>query len=364
MSILDRYILRFFLGFFFLALSICLCIVLVIPFVEELDTIIANRVPFKVMFLYLLYSVPTVFVQVIPMVVLLAILLALIGLNRHQELLAMQASGIGLPRLLVFVMVLICGIAAVTWYIDENICPYTFQQSKFIKTELMERKPPVPYLRKEQLWIRCEPHSLLSIGLIHRTGTRLLQVTWIKLSADETRITDRLDANDLLWNQAEQKWFVTTGSLRQFNESGDLIGETVVNNFPIEFPFQPTDLKQFAFHPSEFNTQQLKQYVEFIRASGLNANDYLVDFYLKYTNFISPIILALLGIAYGTILAPKTATKRFAIAILLAIGYYLSLLLMRHLGRAGVIYPFFSAMVVPLTFLLWSLYRIYRNSYS
>lgn len=380
MSILDRYIVRFFIGFFFLALSVCLFIVLIIPFVEELDTIIANKVAFTIMVSYLLYSVPTVFVQVIPMVVLLAILLTLIGLNRHQELLAMQANGISLYRLMFFLFLVVCGIAIVSWLIEENLSPVALQQAKLIRTYQINKSQMVPYLREGQMWIRgtstsestngrigeSTGHTLFSLGFVNRTGTLLSHVTLLELSADETKILRRLEAIELRWEQNSSKanWIAVSGIDRRFNESNDLVSEQNISNLPVSFPMQPNELQQFSRDPSEFNTQQLKQYVELVRASGLNVKDYLVDYYLKYTNFLSPIILALVGIAYGTVLAPKTATKRFTAAIILAISYYILLFFMRNLGRSGVVPAVVSAFFIPILFFWGSLWRIYRNNYN
>jgi LPS export ABC transporter permease LptG len=366
MTILDRYIIRAFIGFLLLALSVCVFIVLIIPFVEELDTIITNKVAFSVMVKYLLYSSPTVFVQVLPMVTLLAVLLSLIGLNRHQELLAMQANGISLYRLMLFLFIVVCGIALFAWVIEENISPATLQQAKLIKTYQINKSPMVPYLQKDQMWIRGEPHLLFSLGIVNRSGTLLSQVTLIELSPDETKIMRRLEAAELRWTQTTvpATWVAVNGIDRTFNASGDMVNEQTFSNLPISFPMQPQELQQFSRDPSEFNTQQLKQYVDLVRTSGLNFKDYLVDYYLKYTNFLSPLILALVGIAYGTVLAPRTATRRFAVAIILAIGYYILLFFMRNLGRSEVVPALVSAFLVPLCFFIWCLWRIYRNNYS
>lgn len=366
MTILDRYIIRAFIGFLLLALSVCLFIVLIIPFVEELDTIIANKVAFSVMIKYLLYSSPTVFVQVIPMVTLLAVLLSLIGLNRHQELLAMQANGISLYRLMFFLILVVCGIAAFAWVIEENIGPATLQQAKLIKTYQINKSPIVPYLQEDQMWIRGEPHLLFSLGIVNRAGTVLSQVTLLELSPDETKIIRRLEAAELRWIQTQPlaTWVAVNGIDRTFNTSGNLVSEQKFSNLPVSFPMKPHELQQFSRDPSEFNTQQLKQYVELVRTSGLNIKDYLVDYYLKYANLLSPLILALVGIAYGTVLAPRTATKRFAVAIVLAIVYYILLLLLRNMGRSGVVPAGVSAFLVPISFFIWCLWRIYRNNYS
>jgi LPS export ABC transporter permease LptG len=366
MTILDRYIIRAFIGFLLMALSVCLFIVLIIPFVEELDAIIANKVAFSVMAKYLLYSSPTVFVQVIPMVTLLAVILSLIGLNRHQELLAMQANGISLYRLMFFLFLVVCGIAVFAWVIEENISPATLQQAKLIKTYQINKSPIVPYLQEDQMWVRGEPHLLFSLGIVNRAGTLLSQVTLLELSADETKISRRLEATELRWSQnpSPGTWVAVNGIDRSFNPSGDMVSERQFSNLPVSFPMQPHELQQFSRDPSEFNTQQLKQYVDLVRSSGLNIKDYLVDYYLKYTNFLSPLILALVGIAYGTVLAPRTSTKRFAAAIVFAIGYYILLFFMRNLGRSGVVPAVVSAFLVPLCFLIWCLWRIYRNNYS
>lgn len=363
MSILDKYIIRFFLSFFTLSLFICLFIILIIPFVEELDSIIANRVPISVMMTYLLYSVPTVFVEIIPMVVLLAMLLALISLNRHQELLAMLSNGIGLYRLTVFLLIVVLGIATFTWLIQENVVPATVFQAKMIKTNQIDRKPTTSFLQEEQMWIRSDPHLIYSVGLVSRTGTRLFQVTILELSADEQRVLRRLDINELQWSK-NKAWVAVTGLERRFDEAGWLMRELPLTNLPIAFSVRPQDLQRFSRQPEELNTEQLKQYIELVRRSGLDVKDYLTDYYLKYVHFVAPIILALLGIAYGATLAPRTATKGFAQAILLAILFYLVQFFVRNLGRAGVLPAIMSAWLVPLAFTGWSLWRIHRNIYG
>ena len=63
---------------------------MVIDIFNNLDEFLKHGNSLRVIVFYYLYSLPTIFVQVVPVAVLVAVLYMLGNLNRHNEILALE----------------------------------------------------------------------------------------------------------------------------------------------------------------------------------------------------------------------------------------------------------------------------------
>src|SRR5581483_5046176 len=99
MRLLDRYLLRELL----IPLGYCLCgiwiIWLAFGLVNELSSFQTHKLHFSDVLEYYLVSTPEFLVQVLPLILLLALLYTLTNHARHHEITAIRAAGISLGRL-------------------------------------------------------------------------------------------------------------------------------------------------------------------------------------------------------------------------------------------------------------------------
>ena len=92
--IIDRHIFREFAIAFFAVTSFCALLLLIASIFEKLGGILQNDTPWQQALEYLFSVVPGRLIQAIPIASMLAVLFALGGLARHNEILAMMTSGI------------------------------------------------------------------------------------------------------------------------------------------------------------------------------------------------------------------------------------------------------------------------------
>ena len=97
--ILDEYVVREFLGMFFLVLAGFVMLMLVFTFFELVGDILRNHIPLTTVGDYLINLTPSMLYQISPLAVLIAVLVTFGVLNRNSEVVAMKATGISLYRL-------------------------------------------------------------------------------------------------------------------------------------------------------------------------------------------------------------------------------------------------------------------------
>ena len=99
--ILDKYVVREFLGIFLLVLAGFVMLILVFTVFDLLKDILSHDIGWSTVGEYLVNLTPSMLYQITPLAVLIAVLVTFGVLNRNSEIIAMKASGISLYRLVI-----------------------------------------------------------------------------------------------------------------------------------------------------------------------------------------------------------------------------------------------------------------------
>jgi lipopolysaccharide export system permease protein len=135
LSILDRYLIRELLGPFFVALGLFTCALLIDRIYHLTDLVITKGVPFPLVLQLLVFMLPSFLSLSLPMALLVAVLLAGGRLAGDLEIVACQAAGIGVVRLVRPVLVAAVGVALVGALFAMALAPLAgreFQRQLFI----------------------------------------------------------------------------------------------------------------------------------------------------------------------------------------------------------------------------------------
>ena len=100
MSILSRYIFSEFMRVFLTALAGILVVYLCVDFLQKADNLIKHKATISQVTSYFLYSLPAMATQALPIAALVATLISLGNLSRHNELIAMRAGGLSLAGII------------------------------------------------------------------------------------------------------------------------------------------------------------------------------------------------------------------------------------------------------------------------
>ena len=98
MKILNRYLVRTYLGMIATCLAAFVAIYLVVDFLERFGRFSRAGAPLTAILLYFLCKIPEIISQTAPMAVLMGTILAIGTLAKNSEITAMRSSGISLCR--------------------------------------------------------------------------------------------------------------------------------------------------------------------------------------------------------------------------------------------------------------------------
>lgn len=129
MKILDRYVGKSTLTTsIFGVVVLSLVLVLGNLFKEILDLLINHDVPMKYVLLFMFYVLPFSFTFTIPWGFLTALLLIFGRMSADNELIALKANGVSIPRVCVTVFVLAVILSGVCLWINTSVAPWAEQQ--------------------------------------------------------------------------------------------------------------------------------------------------------------------------------------------------------------------------------------------
>ncbi len=344
MSIIDTYALKR-IG---RPLTIILClftgIFVLVDLFDHAHSFIDNDVSLSVVLLYYAYYLPLIVVLTSPVAMLLATLLAVGGLARRNEIMALKGSGVSLYRILAPVLALSVAVSLANVFIGELILPPATRQRLLIKeTNIAKRASEI--ITSDPMYVTADGTMFHARRLNSRTGT-LEKITVEEF--DETNTpTSRIDAESAVWENGE--WVFYEGSRRFFTP----YGEDATSFDRLEPGYSeplPSELGVRKLRPDEMAFRELRSYIVRLRASGNDPRDLAVQLHLKIAFPFVIIIMTLLGGSLAAGARRSGFALSFAAALTISFFYYGVLQVGQVLGRQGILVPWVAAWISNVIF--------------
>jgi lipopolysaccharide export system permease protein len=352
--VLHRYIIREYLNIFSLSLSSLILIYVVVLFFQKVNFFIKYNASFSHILLYLLYKIPeAVFQFTLPYAVLLATLLTLGTLSRHNEITAMKAGGVSLYRLTFPLFFIVILISLCAFLGNEYLVPLANQKNRNLVSVRLKKEPP-SFFKNYKIWFRSG-HQIFNIQLLDPKQKALKGFTLYKLD-DQFRCTQRIDAKEARW--INEKWKLYDGAVRHFDEGGSL--QTTLFG-ELEVPMAETwaSFQSIERESEEMSYTQLRNYVQKIQSAGYDSTRYLVDLYAKLSLPLLNLIMILIGVPF----ALKTGRSggvalSIGISVMIGFAYGVTFYIFLTLGKSGVLSPFLSSWIPTILFGLGGIFTL------
>jgi lipopolysaccharide export system permease protein len=344
-KILDRYLLREFMGYLALGLSGFIVIFVVVDLFEKIDVFLDHRAPLALIAKFYIFRAPEVVVLALPVALLLATFLALGQLNKFGELTAMRSAGLPLMRILRPVFGVSVGAAFLALLLGELVVPRANRERDRIYDQQIQR------LKRDAVTERADVTYLGSGGRIFYirlylvNEQRMHEVAVQQFANGE--LVRRIDAAEATWDGHE--WVFTSGYVRRF-ENGQEHAEPFDHLPSPELTERPADFAKESIQPAEMNFLQLRAYIVRLRASGLRVANYLVDLHLKLSFPLFNLIVVMIGASVATRLRLQSAAMGFGFSVIIAFVYWGFMQLGKALGHSGLLSPYFAAWLGDLVF--------------
>ncbi len=346
MTLISKYILREFLGLVLGVLFGILIVYLCVEFLQKADKLIKFHASIGQVGRYFLYSIPGMITMSLPMATLIAALLSLGNMSRHNEIIAMRAGGVSLARI---IAPLIAGGIAVSVFgfiNNEIIMPEYSSRANYIRNVEIEKKQQRVMFQQHQLWLRGPDNSIANIELVTPSRTEMVGLNIYLLNQDFT-LRGRIIADRIVWE--DNAWRLKNS--RTYSQENDVVKERRSDGEIFNIVDNPNDLGMIVKKSEEMSYSEMWNYVKRLKTSGYNASQYEVELHNKIAFPLSSLLMILISVPFAIHkVRSGGAGKGFAIAVAIAFFYWLLMSVGSSLGRSGVVPPFIAAWFANILF--------------
>lgn len=338
MKIIDRYVTGHFIFVVITALLAFIIIYVLIDLIENLDTFIDNQAPFGIVVKYYVLYIPFMTNLTIPIAVLLSCLFTIGQMVRHNELVALKASGVSLYRVLFPLFRLGLFISVLALFFGELVVPVANNRRAEVKQVEIKKRPPGDQRRRKRIYLQDSSNRLIYVK--EYSGQTRSALGVLIQEYDGETLVERIDARKMMWIKHE--WVLYNAEVRSFRGDREEF-QTLRELKRPDFTFTPDDLAQRPKDPEEMNIVELKSYIHHIHRLGGDAQRWIADYHLKLAFPFANMIIVLFGTALASVRRRSGAAVGFGISLFICFVYYTVMEVGRAMGRSGDLDPILSA---------------------
>ena len=360
MTILSKYIFKEFIALVAGVLIGILVVYLCVDFLQKADKLIKYHATISQIARYFLYSVPGMISMSLPMATLIAALLSLGNLSRHNEIIAMRAGGVSLAKIVAPLFVggfLISGLGFVN---NEFVMPVYSSRANYIRKVEIEKSRQRVMFQQYKLWLRGPENSIVNIELVSPNRNEMLGLNIYKLNADYS-VRERIKAGSLAWENGAWR---LKNSLT-FTQADGAVRSRPSDNEVFNIVENPDDLGMIVKNSGEMNFTEMWDYVKRIKLSGYKAVKYEVDLHGKLAYPLASLLMIMISIPFGVHkMRSGGPGKGIALAVAIAVVYWVLTSVGASLGHSGALPPAVSAWFANILFTVTSAVVLFRMQRS
>ena len=351
MTLIDRYILREWVGTLLLVLGASMGLLLMQSMYDDLGDVIAAGAGVVDVLFYYTVKLPSYLSLVLTLSLLLSLLYTLGRLHRNLEIMAMRAAGLSLGRITRTIWVAGLFLCGLTWYLNGTVIPWSVETARHILQDLRIRGQG-EIARADQVeavdavaFDNRDDNRLWFMNRYSRYTNRGYGVTVTELD-DQRREKTRIQAREAWYDAAQKGWVFKEGRETWIDpETGEVtrtvaMDETVITRFR-EDPALMLVFDQKLTVLSFFELKRIMEYAETHDSPKFNA--YAVRYFSFLADTLGPLIIIALAVPF----AVSGVRVNPAVGVSKSIGLFLVYFLLYKIGVAlgtrGVVEPWWAA---------------------
>lgn len=345
MKILEKHVLEEFLRLLAMAMAGFIVLFITVDLFENVDTLMAHKVPPLASFIFFVYKLPFIIGQVSPVAVLVAVLLSLGILSKHGEITAMKAGGVKLLRAVYPLLAAGLAISLAVMLMNEYLTPAAQKKVDTFRKQWFGVQGGT--FGKEGLWVKSDG-GILNIRHIDFKKNALFGITYYELKKP-FEVSGRVEAPSALWQDG--KWVAETAAVWTFTPEGEALADTR-EQFVLQGLAEPEDLVNLENFQQNMSFMELRYYIGELEEDGYETAKYRIDLWSKISFPLVNFIMALVGIPFALKTGRHSGIAAgIGLSIVIAFSYWMVYALTRSLGQGGMLPPFVAAFFPDILFL-------------
>jgi LPS export ABC transporter permease LptG len=363
--ILDEYVVREFLGTFFLVLVGFVLLMLVFTAFDLLGDILRNHISFTTVGAYLFNLIPYMLYQIAPLAALIAVLVTFGMLNRNSEIIAMKATGISIYRLVVPIVSIAAILSVSLFLFDQFYLPQANRKQEALRN-IIKGRPAQTVLHPEQNWIFGEPRAgepgrIFYYKFFDHERNEFANLSLFEFDPSTFALSRRIFATRAVWNPASGVWSFQNGWQRDFNGANVTTFSEFQQTSFTEIHEDPGYFNKEKLQSQEMNFGQLDRYIGDLRQSGFDTMKLRVALWHKLADPLAAVIMAILAIPFALSMGRRGSLTGIAVAIGVALSYFVVNGIFEALGNVNYLPAPLAAWAADVLFGLVGGYLLLRT---
>ncbi len=291
---LDTYIIKKFLGTFFLSILLILSITVMIDLTEKMDKFFDNHAPLKaVVFDYYLNLIPYFGNMLSPLFTFIAVIFFTSKMANNTEIVAIQSSGVSYNRLLRPYFISAAIIAIATFFLSGFVIPSSN------KTRLDFENQYIKKFRHENVsnvQLEIEKGVILYIERFDNVSNNGYNVSMDKF--EDKKLMSRITAEKIHWDTLNH-WRMDNYLIREFKG----MKETLRRGISIDttIAIQPYEFYITAMDSPQMKNNELWNYLQRQRERGVgNIQAFEDEYHKRFSMPFAAFILTLIGVSLAS----------------------------------------------------------------
>jgi lipopolysaccharide export system permease protein len=339
MNRIDRYV----SGLFWISfIGGCLVFVTIFLAVDAMATMpLYKAVSLETWLKYYSYYIPEILNKLLPVVCLLATIMAISAMNKANELVALFAAGMSLFRITLPLLIWVLVVSGLGFVAMDRMGPAMTRNKNFLFFNDIKKTPSMySTVKTNKIWYRSK-NAIFNIKTLNAQGDTAQSLTLYFFSPAwdllQMITADKVELQGSSWNLINGSVTLFTGNssfplTSQFKTKKIVMGEDAKD---LQSTGQTSDL---------LSQKELARFIERNKEAGLDTIRYEVDYHSKYSFAFAGLVMCLLGIPFSVGKARSGGTMmNVGIVIALVFGYWILLSSCLTLGTHGHLTPILAA---------------------
>ncbi|HLZ88988.1 MAG TPA: LptF/LptG family permease [Puia sp.] len=294
-KLLDRYILKKFIGTFVFTMLVLTSIAVVIDTSEKADDFVRSGLNAKqLIMLYYIGFIPFIMSMIYPLMVFIAVIYFSSKMAGRSEIIAILAGGVRFNRMLRPYLIGAVLLSLIFWFASQYFIPKANEIRTDFQAVYVDRNSSYngdPY-KNNNFYLRVDPTTFVGFryyDTLNKTATNFFMQ---KLRGNKVYYNVR--AESVRWDPAKKDWKLTTVVERTI----DGLKETLkkLDTLHVNLNVQPKELRRDDYLKDKLTTPELQQFIHMEEVRGSEGlNTFKVELYHRDATPFSVIIMALIG---------------------------------------------------------------------
>lgn len=355
--LIDRYIIRKFLGTFFFSLALIMTIAVVFDFAEKIDDFMEKEAPVRaIIFDYYLNFIPYFATLFSPLFVFIAVIFFTSKMAVNTEIIAILNSGMSFRRMMwpYFLSALV--VAVFTYMLTNFVIPH----SNLVRIDFEEKYYRSSHLRRGTIFNfhRQVYKNVYAFMEKYNPESQTGQNFSLEKFNDDGQLLSKLMASRVTWDTATDKWSAWTYYIRDINGDEEVITKGL--RIDTALTVTPDDFSRDPDYVGTMKYNELNDYIDLLRLQGSDELKlFLIEKHRRFSSPFAVFILTLIGVSLSSQKVRGGIGMKIGIGLGLSFSYILFMQFSSQFSLKGNLDPMLAMWIPNILYAFIALY-LYR----